>query len=124
MNHSTDTHALPCQGGQVSSFAKLPSEVRVSCQDAEIAVQDVPGAWRIIVVGLFGGFFGSLVDSLLGATLQFSGYSEERDKVVNYPGPGVHKISGTHILTNNQVNVVSASITAVVTALICIVLFA
>jgi uncharacterized membrane protein len=87
-------------------------------------VQEVPGAWKITLVGLFGGLFGSLVDSVLGATLQFSGYSEERDKVVNYPGPGVHKISGRHILTNNQVNAVSASITAAATALLCVVLFA
>ena len=74
-------------------------------------------------MGLFGGLFGSAVDSVLGATLQFSGYSEERDKVVNYPAPGVHKISGTHVLTNNQVNVVSASITAAVTAFLCVMFF-
>ena len=66
-----------------------------------VGLQDVPGAWKIIFVGLLGGIFGSLVDSLLGATLQFSGYSEERDKVVNYPAAGVHKISGAHVLTNN-----------------------
>lgn len=75
-------------------------------------------------MGLFGGMFGSVVDSVLGATLQFSGYSEDRDKVVNYPGAGVHKISGRHILTNNQVNFVSASLTAAATALLCVLLFA
>ena len=86
-------------------------------------MQVVAGPWKIVLVGLFGGLFGSAVDSVLGATLQFSGYSEERDKVVNYPGRGVHKICGRHILTNNQVNVVSASITAAVTAFLCLILF-
>lgn len=83
----------------------------------------MPGTWRIVLVGLFGGIFGSLVDSLLGATLQFSGYSEERDKVVNYPGTGVRKICGANILTNNQVNVVAAAITSAVTALLCVAMF-
>lgn len=32
-----------------------------------------PPQWPIIVVGACGGFFGSLVDSILGATLQYSG---------------------------------------------------
>lgn len=104
-------------------FASVQCHV-TKVEGAAIAMQDVPGAWKIILVGVFGGLFGSLVDSLLGATLQFSGYNQLRDKVVNYPGEGVHKISGTHILTNNQVNVVSASITAAVTALMCVVLFA
>ena len=32
-----------------------------------------PPQWPLIIAGAFGGFVGSLVDSLLGATLQYSG---------------------------------------------------
>lgn len=29
--------------------------------------------WPVIIVGGIGGFFGSVLDSILGATLQYSG---------------------------------------------------
>ena len=34
---------------------------------------DVPPQWPVIVFATIGGFLGSLIDSLLGATLQYSG---------------------------------------------------
>lgn len=36
--------------------------------------------WPIIVVGGFGGLFGSILDSVLGATLQYSGNLHELSK--------------------------------------------
>jgi uncharacterized membrane protein len=92
-------------------------------ESPSVSLQVAPGTWRIVALGLFAGLFGSVTDSVLGATLQFSGYSEYRGKVVNYPGANVHKISGSNILSNNQVNVVSATITAAVTAVLCVAIF-
>lgn len=34
---------------------------------------NAPPQWPLILFGAFAGFFGSLVDSLMGATLQYSG---------------------------------------------------
>ena len=69
--------------------------------------------WPVLVVGLGAGLAGSLLDSLLGATVQFSGYCSERERMVSKPGPTVTRVSGLNFLSNSMVNFVSAVTCAV-----------
>jgi len=70
----------------------------------------------ITAFGATCGIFGSLVDSVLGATIQYSGYCSKRERVVSKPGPTVTRISGLEFLSNSAVNLVSGIITACVAA--------
>lgn len=65
-----------------------------------------------VAAGLVAGVVGSLVDSLLGATVQFSGWDEKARKVVGRPGPGVKRLSGRPWLSNDAVNAAAAGVTS------------
>ncbi|XP_068633477.1 transmembrane protein 19 [Battus philenor] len=65
-----------------------------------------PPQWPIILFGAFAGFFGSLVDSILGATLQYSGL-DKTGKIVAHSNQAVKHISGKNILDNHSVNLIS-----------------
>lgn len=75
-----------------------------------------PPQWPIIATGLLAGLFGSLFDSVLGATLQYSGKDLATGKIVEAADRDrVKWISGVAVLDNHSVNLVSTLVTAVMT---------
>ncbi|GAB1295572.1 Transmembrane protein 19 [Apodemus speciosus] len=68
--------------------------------------------WPIIAFGGLAGLFGSMVDSLLGATMQFSGLDESTGLVVSSPTQETKHIAGKPILDNNAVNLFSSVLVA------------
>lgn len=72
-----------------------------------------PAQWPIIVFGGVAGLLGSMIDSLIGATLQYSGL-DESGRIVERPGAGIRHISGVRVLDNHSVNLISSILTGLI----------
>ncbi|KAF7646715.1 hypothetical protein LDENG_00183240 [Lucifuga dentata] len=64
--------------------------------------------WPIMMYGGVAGFLGSLLDSFLGAHMQYSGFDSSIGKVVSYESSTTQRICGKPILDNNAVNLFSS----------------
>lgn len=95
-------------GGTVVSCAYLLA-LYLSNQNFAISQQ----AFLLIFIGTFAGFFGSVFDSLIGATLQYSGLDTRTGKIVEKPGIGVKHISGRPLFDNHSVNMITTIITSI-----------
>lgn len=84
------------------------------CVNRELLLRSPP-QWPLVIIGTIAGLLGSMVDSVIGATMQFSGYERSTGKIVSKPKPGVVWVSGAEILDNHSVNLLSTLITALVT---------
>ncbi|KAI9220256.1 integral membrane protein DUF92-domain-containing protein [Blastocladiella britannica] len=69
-------------------------------------------ALSLVVVGAGCGFLGSMIDSLLGATVQATYQDTERGCIVKRPGPGTRLVSGRALLNNDAVNFAAGALTA------------
>lgn len=70
--------------------------------------------WPIVVYGGLAGLLGSMLDSFLGAHMQYSGFDSSIGKVVSYESATTRRICGKPILDNNAVNLFSSVLVAIV----------
>lgn len=102
-------------GGSHTAAAFLSHAARSS----HAAAASCPTAdWRLVPLALAAGLGGSLLDSLLGATLQWSGFDERSKKAVSGLPSGaaaaaaVKHTCGRDVLSNTGVNVVASLMTS------------
>lgn len=94
----------------------------ILCIDKSI-LESSPPQWPLVIAGGFGGLIGSIVDSFLGATLQYSGIDEQTGVVVERAGKGIKHICGKQVLDNHSVNLLSSIIMGVVTPKLAMLLW-
>jgi uncharacterized membrane protein len=106
-------HGVFVPGGIASLLPFIPTSITDSLTIAQLQREVAV----LTSVGFLGGFGGSLLDSLLGATIQATYYDESAKKIVKRPGPNVRNLGGWGFLSNEMVNVLSTALSALVAAL-------
>ena len=102
----------------------------------EITIQRLKtsyNVWNICIntyffdfTGGIAGFLGSFIDSIMGATLQYSGVNKKSGAIVEKPSKdanSVEHISGSDILDNHEVNLLSSLVTAIIVPTVTSILF-
>ncbi|KDN53065.1 hypothetical protein K437DRAFT_253389 [Tilletiaria anomala UBC 951] len=114
-------------GGLFIGLVTFAADVLLHCRasDRPVFIRGL----ELALLGSLAGFTGSMIDSVLGATLQRTWYSRETKQVL-IGGPADPKrlspygkdeedwivMTGANVLSNNAVNIVSAVATATLTA--------
>jgi len=84
--------------------------VMVAASSADLSL--APNQALVILVAGMGGLLGSVLDSILGASLQFSGKHVNTGKITEVASEDVVPISGKQVLDNHSVNLISSILTA------------
>lgn len=107
-------HGLFVPGGIASLLPFMSSSMLPAISPSQFGREVVV----LTFVGFMGGFGGSLLDSVLGATVQATFYDEETKKIAKRSGPNTRKVGGRGFLSNEMVNVVSTAMSALIAALV------
>ncbi|XP_055959463.1 transmembrane protein 19 [Patella vulgata] len=86
----------------------------------DLMLLDSPAQWPIIIIGVIGGGLGSIIDSILGSTFQYSGFNKNLKRVVEHQGKDVEHITGWSLLDNHSVNLISSLLTGLISPYIAL----
>nr|BAN41001.1 transmembrane protein, putative [Entamoeba invadens] len=77
---------------------------------------EVHSAFLVLTSVTISGVIGNFLDSLIGGTLQYSGWDNVNKRVVRENGENVTRICGQDILSNSMVNLITSTISGAICA--------